>query len=113
MEALEVRLTRNFVGTWQHEDEWGVIGTFDRIFTEMVSEDREDPCEPQTMRHIVRISCDEPQPKDRVVRALNDSNTIAGCSHEYDCCGCRSYYATARHLVEDLYEVMIDSSRNY
>lgn len=111
--ALELRLTHRYVGEYQHLDDWSELGRFDVLAHSIVITDDEDICEPQRETLLVCVETYQPEPKDRIELALAQSNTAWDCGHEYDCCGCRSYSAQAKHLGHNRYEVTIDSSRNY
>lgn len=111
--ALSLRETRTYVGTYQHLDRWLDIGSYKVLAESTVDGDEDDYCEPQTTTMLVCVQTDEPQPVERVERALDDTFTQHDCHHEYDCCGCRSYRAQAVHLGAGHYKVTVGSSRNY
>lgn len=121
--SLEKRLTRTYVGTYQHEDKWEQIGTVDEIGSRalpMSEEDEQDPCEPQSREVFCLVKLieghdyfndfldDEEAAKTivddknafdkwlerQIKQSLSDTYTMAGCACEHDCCGCRSYYAS-------------------
>lgn len=48
-----------------------------------------------------------------LIRALEDTYSRHGCHHEYDCCGCASYSAEARHIRGREYSLRIDVGYNY
>jgi len=78
------------------------------------SEEEYDECDPIHTAMLVRVKLEDPQPEERIKRALYDSFTYAGCHHDWDCCGCRSIYTReVKHLREDLWWVETNSSRNY
>lgn len=112
-EILQHRLTNTYVGTYRHMDQWEDIGKIDVLACTVTDEDDVDPCEPQKATMLVCVQCDEPTHPMRIERALRDTYSAHDCAHEYDCCGCRSFSATAHHLSADRYEVVIRSSRNY
>lgn len=120
MKPLELRITHKYVGTYQHEDEWKVIGEYDilqSIKWRKVDEDDYDPTEPMAVDYWVKVT-PEDATKEEVRKALKDSFTMGGCHHEYDCCGCRSYYAETPVLLEvgvdcEVWKIKVHSYRNY
>ncbi len=121
MKPLELRLTHKYVGTYQHEDEWKIVGDYGIIQSEKwvkVDEEEPDPTEPVAITYWVKVTPEMGVPTEEVRRALQDSFTQVGCHHEYDCCGCRSFYAHTPELLtvgEDCEEwkVTVHSYRNY
>ena len=120
MQALELRKTQKYVGQWKHLDEWEYIGEFKELGVTTDSDyDEDDPCESRTDYLVVRIvKIEDGTTDDEIVQALRDVFTSHGCSHEYDCCGCRSYRATHVDRLgsygEDMtYVVTVHSSRNF
>ena len=113
--SLALRLTRKYVGTYQHEDEWNNIGTA----TEKLSgiddhADDDDPCEPVTQLYCFEVKTDEPQEPKTIEQAFRDTFTKWGCAHEYDCCGCRSYRVSrVAPCGNDEWLVTVSSARNY
>lgn len=121
MKPLELRVTHKYVGSYQHEDEWKTVGEYGVIQSEMlvkVDEDDFDPTEPVTVYYWVKVTSDFGSNVEEVGQALKDSFTQVGCHHEYDCCGCRSFYAEKPELItqgEDCEEwkIKVNSYRNY
>lgn len=115
MLTLEKRLTHTYVGTYQHLDRWETIGTGDEIGSRelpLSEEEEEDYCEPRRREVFILVKSDKPE--DDIKQALHDSYTQHDCHHEYDCCGCRSYYARdIKRLTGDLWRVEVYSSRNF
>jgi hypothetical protein len=113
-EILERRLTHGYVGSWKHLDQHEYVG---RMLIEATSTlgdevDPEDPCEPCTTTLFVKVYSGEEE--EAVKSALRDHFTAWGCSHEYDCCGCRSYRAgNITRLGSGYWRVTQHSSRNY
>lgn len=118
---LKSRQTRKYVGTYQHLDEWQHIGDYEVLETRTKEIDDDDPCDPARTTMIVAIKCDDPDESDAIIRkALHDTFTHAGCHHEYDCCGCRSFAVTSvkrlhrkSRLFDQMWRVNVYSSRNY
>lgn len=115
-EALSIRRTHRYVGTYQHEDEWEQIGSLEVLGSKTRSDEpgEGDPCDPQiTTVHAV-ITCDMPETDENIERAIRDTYTQHDCHHEYDCCGCRSYHVdTVERRTGDLWRFTVSSSRNY
>lgn len=119
MDTLELRMTHKYVGSYQHEDMWKAVGTFEVTHTEkwrLVQEEEGDPTNPLKHIYQVMVSPSEEATVEEVRQALQDSFTQVGCHHEYDCCGCRSFYATRPVQLSDdnfLWQVEVNSWRNY
>jgi hypothetical protein len=115
-EDLQLRLTRGYVGTWKHLDKHLYLGTVHTQASTTVEPDEEayDVCEAQQHINFVHVTTDEPQPIKRIEQALYDHFTAWGCSHDYDCCGCRSYSThSVEYLNNGYWRVVVHSSRNY
>lgn len=118
---LSIRLTKKYVGTYSHLDDWESIGSFKVLASNTVDHNTEDDCEepdvcePQTTTAFVEVQAPG-ETEERIRQALRETNTKAGCHHEHDCCGCRSYYVSdegIEHLKGAIWRVTITSSRNY
>jgi hypothetical protein len=48
-----------------------------------------------------------------MTRAIEASQSGGGCGHEYDCCGCASYYADAHRTKQREFSVVVRRSYNY
>jgi hypothetical protein len=119
---LQRRVTHKYVGSYQHEDEWENVGEFTILSTQkwkiVEEEDEFDPTEPLKVVHTLLVVPNEEATLEDISIALKDTFTQVGCHHEYDCCGCRSYYAGKPDYSfadEDglHYELTISSYRNY
>lgn len=112
---LEKRNTHKYVGSWQHEDDWETLGTMEVLQDNTIVTDDEDICEPWQRMILLKINEDVKVDDDTIKRALRDTFTKAGCSHEHDCCGCRSYYGHPKLIDKDEREWLViqTSSRNY
>lgn len=120
MTRLFLRETFKFNAAYRDLDSWIGIGTFKVIAATTVDcndelEEGEEPdfCEPQRTTMLVCADTSEPRPLTDVCQALEQEFSGSGCTHEYDCCGCRSYHAHAMYLGKNRYEVVVSSSRNY
>lgn len=121
---LSLRVTHKYVGTWQHEDQWRSIGTYEVLQSSDMCTDDEDPCEPTRTMTLIKVRLDnsdhsKPLVTDQdVKRAIKDTMTHLGCSHEHDCCGC--WNTLVHHVVKcetlpdgDEWFVTKHSIRNY
>jgi len=118
MHGLALRLTHVYVGSYQHLDEWADIGSFEQIGTKDITsqsdDDEGDICEPRVTEIYVLVTANKEATTDDIETALLDTHTSQGCAHEYDCCGCRSHYASsAKCLGGPVWVVTVSSSRNY
>jgi hypothetical protein len=120
-DTLSVRLTRRYVGTYKHLDEWRDIGGYEVLETRTKHVDDADVTAPARTTIVVAIKCDDPDESDAIIRkALYDTFTHEGCHHEYDCCGCRSFSVTnikrlhrKSRLFDQMWRVNVYSSRNF
>ena len=120
--ALELRLTHKYVGTYQDMDEWKTIGEYEVLSSQKwkpMEEEDFDPTEPIMNYYEVAVIPHGLEYKaEEIHQALKDSFTQVGCHHEYDCCGCRSFYASKPEFLyqkEDglHYRIVVNSYRNY
>lgn len=113
--TLSRKLTNRYVGTCDHLDAWQDIGEAAILSQSSLDGVPEDICEPVLTTLLVQVHPEEgiDPGGDEVGAALRDSHTRAGCHHEYDCCGCRSYHARPTHLKDGFWMVEIQSSRNF
>lgn len=113
-EALCVRKTHKYVGTWKHLDEHECIGSLDVRSTRTEMDESDDGCEPMSQEHLVIVKPNEGVSDEAITGALQDHFSSHGCSHEYDCCGCRSYSVSSVHkLSGEYWLVTVGSTRNY
>lgn len=119
--ALEIRITRRYRSAWSSMDEWRKIGTLEAVargaLTDKTSPEDwyDDGSRGPTFAHIVKVKRDNKRVTDKDVRqALRDTFTYSHCTHEYDCCGCRSYHAYDVHKQSygDAWVVIQTSSHN-
>ena len=114
--ALERRDTHKYVGEYQHLDEWTQLGRVREVMRgEPTYPDGNNYEDSYKVELLVKVELheDADASDDEVKLALADVYTSVGCGHEYDCCGCRSFWADAEHLKDDKWLVTISSSRNY
>jgi hypothetical protein len=113
-QALELRVTRKYVDSWKHLDEHRYLGSFEMLSSKHKDGDPEDCCEPMVHKHTVRVKAGKGVPLSDIKQALHDEFTVWGCSHEHDCCGCRSYAVrTVRKQLDGTFVVFVGSSRNF
>lgn len=113
METLELRKTHRYVGSYRHLDTWEPVGVVRCLSTHVLDLDESDPCEPMQHTHIVCVEVERGNRQDDVINALRDHYTVAGCHHEHDCCGCRSFHVRdVRPAPGGRYEVEVHSTRN-
>lgn len=109
---LEIRETRKYVGTYQHEDRWRVVGTGKVIAQGKTETDPEDETEGHSVTRFIEVTTESTDAE--IKQALKDTFTMSGCHHEYDCCGCWSSRATkVEKLKDNLWMVVIAASRNF
>lgn len=110
---LAIRETFKFVGAYQHEDTWRSIGSCEVYAGEATCTDETDICEPHLQVNMVEVQVDTRATRKDIKQALEQTFTKSGCAHEHDCCGCRSFYASAKHVGRNVYRLTITSSRNF
>ena len=115
-QTLSLRRSHQYVGTWQDLDRWESIGSYMAVAWCSWSTDPDDMCEPIANISRVWVNTGSHSASiDDIKQALRDTLTQSGCSHEYDCCGCRSYYVSRCDYEPESGEwlVTVSSSRNY
>jgi hypothetical protein len=116
--SLEKRLTHTYVGTYSHLDKWSWIADYDELCHRQLppTETEEfDCCEPLRYEIYALLTNVDSDVTDKDIEdALRDTYTSHGCHHDYDCCGCRSWWADEVTKVDTkLWRVIVGSSRNY
>jgi hypothetical protein len=112
--SLALRKTHQFVGTWQHEDQWDHMGSV--VVQQKISQitDDEDCCDPTITNMICEVTLAFGVDRENVRQALRDTFTKQGCSHDWDCCGCVSTSVRrVKHIHGNTFVVSTYSSRNY
>jgi hypothetical protein len=108
-QTLEFRKTFKWVDSSM--DEWEYIGKVKVMPTGLLVKD----CDVEdriTQGFVVRLPPHELK-ASYIKHALQTTFSYGGCTHEYDCCGCRSGYSTVRQLSHRKWSVILHSSRNY
>lgn len=121
---LSRRVTHRYVGAYDHFDEWEPVATYEvraqGTLTPPSGDDDADPCDPWTEVLHLRVLPEPGQTPATIADAICDQFTKAGCGHDYDCCGCRSYYCF--EVFEQVtcpepgylnFIALVRSSRNY
>lgn len=76
-------------------------------------DDVDDMCEPRTSVYRIKILCGSVDP-ETVREAIKWTHrTKGGCGHDWDCCGCRSYYVGDILQSGDEWIFEVHSSRNF
>ena len=91
---LELRLTHRYVGTYSHLDAWDAVGTALLTPARVVAEGN-DYDEGNT--YVRWATVPRGQSVSATARALEDTLSRHGCSHDWDCCGCASYSTRVIH----------------
>jgi hypothetical protein len=110
--TLSRRETFRYVGKHRDLDRWKPVGIAKVLPARQVRAP-----EPENFddggRFLLRATIPAGQEPKASAIALRDLYTSQGCSHEWDCCGCRSTYATVRRLSRREFAVFVDVSFNY
>lgn len=122
MGILQIRKTHGYRDGWSYLDEWEDIGTYE---IEARGEKDYDPDSYEdAFSQVLMVRVESDASLDDIRRALQAAFSGSHCQHEYDCCGCYSYYATATPLTRDseakasgteasYWRVVYSGSRNY
>ena len=86
---LTLRLTHHYVGGHDHLDRWAHLGTARLLPSKCVRAPADLDDGGTYLRWAILPRYLKRLPE--AVRALEDTLTREGCSHEWDCCGCASY----------------------
>jgi hypothetical protein len=118
MQTLELRVTYKYQDAWKSEDIWKEVGGYEIVSFEKWVKETDDMTEPNLHYYWVLVYPKLGIPVEEVRQALIDSFSHVGCHHEYDCCGCRSFYASnperlASEVDWEEWKVTVNSSRNY
>lgn len=117
--TLSLRKSFGYRAGWAYMDEYQDIGEAHvDHYTDAAHENRDendfsDDGDSRVTYKQVTVKAFKRVSRKKIMQALADSFSHSYCQHEYDCCGCRSYSARARHLWGDTYIVQISSSCNY
>ena len=127
---IESRLTTRYVLGYAHLDDWAQVcdarKTAPRVVAAPAEEEASDG---GSSAHLVVLSpaglVAARKTYRRVAgrngvsftnwmnRAIANSFSGGGCGHEYDCCGCASYYAEAHRTKRREFSVVVRQSFNY
>lgn len=108
--ALNTRLTHRYVDTHSHLDQWNRVGhlkmTPPRVVQEGNGYDEGDT--------VVRYARIRRADDFRLLkRAIEDTMSRHGCSHEYDCCGCASWSTRVKRVRPGLLLIRTRVTFNY
>lgn len=113
--TLQLRETHKYRAGWSGLDAWAVIGSYtvERRYTEELPDDADQDDLPGTLLMVeVTLNAEQAFTEDQVRQALRDSLSASGCTHDWDCCGCISSWATATHVKDKKWHVSIGYTRN-
>lgn len=110
---LETRQTHRYVGTHRRFDHWEHVGTARVLPPKLVREPRDEEAYYDEGTYLMHARAPTGQNPALTAQALRDHFSSWGCSHEHDCCGCRSSQARVRRLGPRDFAVFVDYSRNY
>lgn len=110
---LMLRTTNKWADGYAHLDQWESVGTMEEISNKSFdADDGEDLTEPR--KQVIYAIITSAEPDEKVKQALHTTYTRSHCTHEFDCCGCRSFrLSKAERVTGDLWCVEVGSSRNY
>ena len=111
--GLDKRITYKYNSSSSYLDEWERIGTYREVSIgeKLYSYDEEDFCD-TFMRYII-VDVKSDSPEKVISQALVDNYSFSDCTHEWDCCGCYSFFARAYPLGKNRYCVEHSGERNY
>lgn len=102
------RLTNRYVDSYRHLDRSKFLGTV-KITPPRLVREANDYDDGGTYLLHARAPAGSPN----LTHALRDTLSHHGCSHEYDCCGCRSVSARVRKVSARDYVIVQSVSFNY
>jgi hypothetical protein len=112
--SIAPRKTHQYIGPYNHLDEWGTPIIAKRLAARRLPPDRDNDdmaCGPSYVSRV--ISPRGHKDRKAFIRALEDEFTSWGCAHEHDCCGCANYRATGKHVRGREYLLRVDVRYNY
>ena len=118
MQTLKLRQSYKYQDPWNYNDTWKEVGEYEVIQSQKWVQVTEDMTEPMKQHYWVKVHPNLGVTDSEVRMALIDTFSHVGCHHDYDCCGCRSFYASnPEHLASDVdweeWKVTVNSMRNY
>lgn len=107
---LSIRLTHRYVGTHAHNDRWDFLGDL-KVTPARVVDAGNGIDDAGTVVRYARIRRSD---DFRLLqRAIEDTMSRHGCSHDYDCCGCASYSTRVTRIRPRLLLIRTRVGRNY
>lgn len=107
--VLDIRETYNYRDYWSYMDRWTNIGSY----TVLTSKHRDRDTGNAERSSIFIVCVDSTAKEEDILHGLDDSFTSSHCTHEYDCCGCRSFHGEAKRINGKFYAVRQTSSCNW
>lgn len=128
--CIESRQTSRYVQGYAHLDDWAQVCNARTTATRVVAApDEEEASDGGSTALLVvltpaqlseaknnyrRMAGENKQTFTRWMnRAIEASLSGGGCGHEYDCCGCASYYADSHRTKPREFSVIVRRSYNY
>lgn len=128
--SIESRVTTRYVQGYAHLDDWAKVCNARRSAPHVVAlpDDEEasdggstavlvvlSPADLATAKNNYRRVTAQNKPTFTrwMTRAIEESMSGGGCGHDYDCCGCASYYADAHRTKPREFSVVVTRSYNY
>lgn len=108
--SISRRETHRYVDTWSHKDTWTHLGTV-QVTPGRRSEEGNGYDDAGTVVRYARIR--RADDFRLLKRAIEDTMSRHGCSHEYDCCGCVSYTTRVTRIRPRLLMIRTRIGRNY
>lgn len=127
---IESRQTSRYVQGYAHLDDWAQVcnarTTAPRVVALPDDEEASDggstallvvltPAQLSAAKNNHRRMAGENKPSFTrwMNRAIEETLSGGGCGHEYDCCGCASYYADSHRTKDREFSVVVRRSYNY
>lgn len=104
------RLTHKYRDGWADEDQWGDPIAF-KVLAGRMTEEPSGYDDGGV--YLARVVGHKRMDKALQADALASHFSGSSCQHEYDCCGCVSTYASARHVGGGEFSVRIRIGYNY
>ena len=112
---LAVRKTHKYRDGWSHLDEFETVGSFSILKSGELN-DTSSESDGGTLVRIVQVKRTEETSDEVVENALIATFSYSNCQHDYDCCGCKTYYvdsALKKSQDDDIWLVLVNYYENY
>jgi hypothetical protein len=107
---VSARLTHKWADHCSNRDEWTDSIPVKLLQGVLLSEGKSYD-EGSTVRY--RVIGPKNVDQKMLKKAIRDTFSTGGCSHEYDCCGCPSTYATVKKARKGIFTAIVKTSYNY